>query len=74
MLQSLIDKNLDEKVTISAFQILKELCTSGHHMAMIDNVFLGSVVRILQSVENPMYITAIDLVKNLVETSTYNSR
>jgi hypothetical protein len=47
VLQSLLDKNYDEKVSITCLQILKELCNSGFNVNMIENLFLGSLMRIL---------------------------
>ena len=47
VLQSLIDKNLDDKLTLSCLQILKEVVISGFHLPMIDNQFLSTILRII---------------------------
>ncbi len=47
VLQILLDKNIDEKINIMSMQILKELAVSGFHLPMIDNMFLGTLMRII---------------------------
>lgn len=73
VLQNLIDKNIDEKVTLACLQIVRELAASGFHMPMIDNMFLTSIMRIIQANESSLYGLAIDVLTQLIETSTYNT-
>lgn len=73
VLQNILDKNLDEKVSITAVQILKEIAASGFHLPMIEHAFLSSLMRVVQQPDSPIYHPTLDLLRQLVETSSYNS-
>lgn len=73
VIQSLVDRNIDDKVNVSCMQILIELVKSGYHLQMIENSFLNSVLRMIQGTESSLYPMAIDLLRQLIQTSTYNS-
>jgi hypothetical protein len=68
-----LDKNLDEKISLSCLQILKEVVVSGFHLPMIDNLFLTSILRVIQQPDSSLYGLAIDVLRQLIETSTYNT-
>ena len=69
----LIDKNLDEKINLISLQILRELAVTGFHLPLMDNIFLGTLMRILQSPDQALYGLTIDVLKALIDTTSYNT-
>jgi hypothetical protein len=73
-MQTLIDKNFDEKVNLTCLQIIKEIVMSGQHLYVMDNLLLGCIMRILQIPDNPLYGIALDVIKSLIEVTTQNAQ
>jgi len=60
-------------MNLISLQIIKEIAVSGFHFPLIDNMFLSSLMRILQITDSSIYGLAVDIIKALVEISTYNT-
>jgi hypothetical protein len=49
------------------------MAVSGFHFPLIDNMFLSTLMRIFQTSDSPLYGLAVDIIKALIEVSTYNT-
>eukprot|EP00347_Sterkiella_histriomuscorum_P022084 403331737 len=72
-LQTLIDKNFDEKINLYCLQIIREMVLSGQHLYIMDNLLLGCLMRIIQLNDTPLYGIATDIIRALVEVTTQNA-
>mmetsp|Transcript_13197 Transcript_13197/g.9553 ORF Transcript_13197/g.9553 Transcript_13197/m.9553 type:complete len:176 (+) Transcript_13197:67-594(+) len=73
ILQQFIDKAIDEKLCLYSLLVMKELAVNGFAMQFMDNLLFNQLMRIiLQGNENPMFEVAIDIIKAVAETSSYN--
>ena len=68
----IIDKSIDEKMSLICLQIIREVVASGQHLYIMDNILLNCLLRIIQQFDSPLYGAAIDIVQSLMEITSQN--
>jgi len=74
LLVNTLEKTQDEKVQVLCLQAVQELASSGFQMHLVDPALFNCLLRMVGSSSTHQACTALEVVKAIAETSTYNAQ